>query len=139
MFFGVGAYAPLLFYLLWGLPRVAGVPAGMLVSLGLAVAIGMPTFRLQGHYFSMATIAVAELIRIFVGTWELVGAAIGLQGPAVGRAWWGLTFPSEPPYYYIFLPLLAGPLFTTLSGGSRRFRFYLPAVKARQRAAPPPA
>src|SRR5215510_10590312 len=59
MFFGVGAYTPLLFYHLWGLPPVAGVPAGMLVSLGLAVAIGMPTFRLQGHYFSMATIAVA--------------------------------------------------------------------------------
>jgi branched-chain amino acid transport system permease protein len=94
MFFGVGAYTPLLFYHLWGLPPVAGVPAGMLVSLALAVAIGMPTFRLQGHYFSMATIAVAELIRIFVGTWDLVGAAIGLQGPAVGRAWWDLTLRS---------------------------------------------
>ena len=69
MFFGVGAYTPLLFYHLWGLPPVAGVPAGMLVSLALAVAIGMPTFRLQGHYFSMATIAVAELIRIFDIAW----------------------------------------------------------------------
>src|SRR3954468_11139636 len=43
MFFGVGGYTPLLFYHLWGLPPVAGVPAGMLVSLCLAVAIGMPT------------------------------------------------------------------------------------------------
>src|SRR5262249_61642714 len=113
MFFGVGAYTPLLFYHLWGLPPVAGVPAGILVSLGLAVVVGMPTFRLQGHYFSMATIAVAELIRIFVGTWELVGAAIGLQGPAVGRAWWGPTLRREVPYYFIFLARLAGVVSTT--------------------------
>ena len=33
----------------------------------------------------MATIAVAELIRLVVGTWDFVGAAIGLQGPG-GRA-----------------------------------------------------
>ena len=55
----------------------------------------------------MATIAVAELIRIFIGTWDLVGAAIGLQGPAVARGWWDLTFRGELPYYYIFLVVLA--------------------------------
>src|SRR5438552_16923081 len=53
MFFGIGAYMPLLFYNLWGLPPVAGVPAGILASLLLAVGIGVPTFRLRGHYFSM--------------------------------------------------------------------------------------
>src|SRR5580698_11080335 len=69
MFFGLGAYAPLLFYTLWGWPPIAGIPIGIVLSVSLAVVIGLPTFRLSGHYFSMATIAVAELIRIFVGTW----------------------------------------------------------------------
>src|SRR5689334_25227921 len=135
MFFGVGAYMPLLFYQLWGLPPVAGVPAGMLVSVALALVLGMPTFRLQGHYFSMATIAVAELIRIFVGTWDLVGAAIGLQGPAVGRGWWDLTFRSELPYYYIFLGVLAVVLYTTFAVERTRFGYYLRAIKAGERAA----
>src|SRR5436189_3116189 len=135
MFFGVGAYTPLLFYHLWGLPPVAGVPAGILVSLGLALVVGMPTFRLQGHYFSMATIAVAELIRIFVGTWDLVGAAIGLQGPAVGRGWWDLTFRSELPYYYIFLVVLAVLLFVIWAIERTRFGYYLRAIKAGERAA----
>src|SRR5262249_6473957 len=103
MFFGIGAYTPLLFYTLWGWPPIAGIPLGILLSLALAAVIGTPTFRLSGHYFSMATIAVAELIRLFVGTWDFVGAAIGLQGPATGRGWWDLTFRSELPYYYIFL------------------------------------
>src|SRR5215470_337127 len=135
MFFGIGAYLPLLVYQLWGWPPVAGVPAGMAVSLLLAAVVGVPTFRLRGHYFSMATIAVAELIRIFVSTWDLVGAAIGLQGPAVGRAWWDLTFRSELPYYYIFLAVLAIVLYTTFAVERSRFGYYLRAIKAGERAA----
>jgi branched-chain amino acid transport system permease protein len=95
----------------------------------------MPTFRLSGHYFSMATIAVAELIRISVGTWTLVGAAIGLQGPATARGWWDLTFRSELPYYYIFLAVLALLLAVTFAIEHRRFGYYLRAIKASERAA----
>jgi branched-chain amino acid transport system permease protein len=135
MFFGLGAYAPLLFYNLWGWPPLAGIPVGMVLAIALAVVIGMPTFRLTGHYFSMATIAVAELIRIFTGTWNFVGAAIGLQGPATARGWWDLTFRGELPYYYIFLAVLAVVLLTTAAVERRRFGFYLRAIKASERAA----
>lgn len=135
MFFGVGAYAPLLVYNLWGAPPIVGVPLGIVLSLVLAVAVGMPTFRLQGHYFSMATIAVAELIRILVGTWALVGAAIGLQGPAVGRGWWDLTFRGELPYYYVFLGVLALLLLIVAQVERSRFGYYLRAIKSGERAA----
>jgi len=135
MFFGAGAYLPLLFYHHWGLPPLLGVPAGILVSLALAVAVGMPTFRLTGHYFSMATIAVAELIRLVVGTWDWAGAAIGLQGPAVGRGWYDLTFRSEVPYYYIFLGVLLLLLLITWQVQRTRFGYYLRAIKAGERAA----
>jgi branched-chain amino acid transport system permease protein len=135
MFFGIGAYTPLLFYTLWGWPPLAGIPAGMLLAVGLALLIGTPTFRLTGHYFSMATIAVAELIRIFTSTWTLVGGAIGLQGPAVARGWWDLTFRGELPYYYIFLAVLAVLLLVTAAIERRRFGFYLRAIKASDRAA----
>jgi branched-chain amino acid transport system permease protein len=135
MFFGVGAYLPLFFYTQWSLPPLAGVPAGIAVSIALAVIVGMPTFRLRGHYFSMATIAVAELIRLVVGTWDLFGAAIGLQGPAVARGWWDLTFRSEVPYYYIFLAVLALLLAVTWAIERTRFGYYLRAIKAGERAA----
>jgi branched-chain amino acid transport system permease protein len=135
MFFGVGAYCPLLAYKLWQWPPVAGVPLAVGLSLALAVVIGVPTLRLRGHYFSMATIAIAELIRIFVGTWDLVGAAVGLQGPAVGRGWWDLTFRSELPYYYIFLGVLAVLLYVTHAVARSRFGYYLRAIKAGERAA----
>ena len=124
MFFGFGAYAPLLFYTLFGWPPVAGIPIGIAASIVLAIVIGVPTFRLTGHYFSMATIAVAELIRIFFGTWSLVGAAIGLQGPATARAWWDLTFRSEIPYYYIFLGVLGVLLCLTYAMGAAALRLF---------------
>src|SRR3954471_4760614 len=58
IFFGAGAYVPLLFYEVWQLPPIVGVPFGIIVAVLIALLIGLPTFRLQGHYFSMATIAV---------------------------------------------------------------------------------
>lgn len=135
MFFGLGAYAPLLCYTLFQWAPIAGIPFGIVFSIALAVLIGIPTFRLTGHYFSMATIAVAELIRIYFSTWDLVGAAIGLQGPATARGWWDLTFRSELPYYYIFLAVLAVLLRLTFLIERRRFGYYLRAIKAGERAA----
>jgi branched-chain amino acid transport system permease protein len=135
MFFGFGAYAPLLFYTLFGWPPIAGILVGVAASIVLAIVIGVPTFRLTGHYFSMATIAVAELIRIFFGTWNLVGAAIGLQGPATARGWWDFTFRSEVPYYYLFLFVLAVLLFLTYAMQRRRFGYSLHAIKSGERAA----
>lgn len=135
IFFGIGAYLPLLVYTRWGLPPLVGLPIGIVLSLIVAVMIGLPTFRLRGHYFSMATIAVAELIRIFVGTWDFAGAAIGLQGPAVGRGWWDLTFRGELPYYYIFLGVLTLLLGVTYELQRSRFGYYLRAIKSGERAA----
>jgi branched-chain amino acid transport system permease protein len=135
MFFGIGAYLPLLVFHHWQLPPIVGVPVGIALSLVLAIIIGLPTFRLSGHYFSMATIAVAELIRLVVGTIDFLGAAIGLQGPAVGRGWWDLTFRGELPYYFIFLAVLAILLFITWLLQRSRFGYYLRAIKAGERAA----
>jgi branched-chain amino acid transport system permease protein len=101
----------------------------------MAVAIGIPSFRLQGHYFSMATIAVAELVRLVVGNWDLLGAAIGIQGPASPRGWWDLIFRSSVPYYYIFLAVLALTLALTYAMERSRFGYYLRAIRAGERAA----
>lgn len=135
VFFGVGAYAPLLVYTQWQGVPLLGIPVGMAVSVGIAVLVGMPTFRLHGHYFSMATIAVAELIRLLVTNWEFVGAARGLGGPATGRTIWDLSYRSSVPYYYIFLAVLASALAFTYRMERSRMGYYLRAVKSGERAA----
>jgi len=49
MFFGLGAYAPLLVYALWGWPPLAGIPAGVALSIGLAVVIAKSFGRIHWH------------------------------------------------------------------------------------------
>jgi branched-chain amino acid transport system permease protein len=135
MFYGIGAYVPLLFYKLWDVPPLLGVPVGTAVALVLALVIGFPTFRLIGHYFSMATIAVAELVRIIVSNWDFVGAAIGLMGPATPRSVFDLSFKSSVPYYYLFLAVLAVVLVITWHLQRSRMGYYLRAIRAGERAA----
>jgi branched-chain amino acid transport system permease protein len=64
-FFGVGALA---FRYLWlsGISYYLALPAGALSSLVLASAIGFPSFKLKGHYFSIGTLALAMIALITV-------------------------------------------------------------------------
>jgi branched-chain amino acid transport system permease protein len=135
VFFGTGAYAALFVFNQWGLPPVTGIPLGILISILIAVVIGIPTFRLRGHYFAMATIAVAELIRILVANWPLVGAALGLGGPMVPRTWLDLSFRSPIPYYYMFLGVLALLLWITWQIERSRMGYYLRSIEGDERAA----
>jgi branched-chain amino acid transport system permease protein len=135
IFFGIGAYVPVLFYTLWQAPPTAGVPVAIVVSIAVAALIGFPTFRLVGHYFAMATIAVAELIRILVSNWGFVGAAIGLMGPPVSRTVFDYSFKSAVPYYYLFLAVLAVVLAVTWQFERSRMGYYLRAIRTGERAA----
>jgi branched-chain amino acid transport system permease protein len=135
MFFGAGAYASLVVFTQFGWPPIAGVPVGVLASLALALLIGVPTFRLRGHYFSMATIAAAELLRIVVSNWPLLGAAAGLMGPATPRNLADLSFRSPLPYYYLFLLVLGALLLVTWTMQRSRMGYYLRAINGGDRAA----
>ena len=135
IFFGVGAYSAVLGFHYLGLPPIVGVPVGMLVSALIASLIGVPTLRLSGHYFSMATIAVAELARVLVTTSDFLGGAQGLTGPTLPRSVLDLSFTSSMPYYYLFLVVLVGILFLTWRIENSRMGFYLRAIKDSERAA----
>ena len=135
VFFGFGAYSAVVVYTHLEWPPIAGAPIGMALSVLLAAVIGVPTLRLSGHYFSMATIAVAELVRVLSSTSEFLGGAQGLSGPPVPRGALDLSFISATPYYYIFLIVLAGLLGLTWWIERGRMGFYLRAIKDSERAA----
>jgi branched-chain amino acid transport system permease protein len=135
VFFGCGAYASMAAYSHFALPPLAGIPVGIAAAVGVAAVIGVPTLRLSGHYFSMATIAVAELVRLIVTNTEYLGAAVGLSGPTVPRTAFDLSFTSALPYYYLFLTVLAITLGITWVMANSRMGFYLRAIKDSERAA----
>ena len=135
VFFGCGAYAAMAAYSHFGLPPLVGIPAGVAAAVLIAAVIGVPTLRLSGHYFSMATIAVAELARLIVTNTEVLGAAVGLSGPTVPRTVFDLSFISALPYYYLFLAVLLVTLGITWWMTNSRMGFYLRAIKDSERAA----
>ncbi|HQT79700.1 MAG TPA: branched-chain amino acid ABC transporter permease [Rhodopila sp.] len=135
VYFGAGAYSSLVVYSQLGWPPIAGAPIGVAVSMLIGAVVGTPTFRLRGHYFSMATIAVAELVRILTSNWPLLGAAVGLMGPPVPRSMADLSFISPRPYHYIFLAVLAILLGLTWQMQRSRMGFYLAAIRGGDRAA----
>ncbi len=135
VFFGCGAYAAMGAYTHFALSPMVGIPAGAVIAVAIAAIIGGPTLRLSGHYFSMATIAVAETARLIVTNTDWLGAAVGLSGPTVPRNVFDLSFVSALPYYYIFLVVLALTLFITWWMTSSRMGFYLRAIKDSERAA----
>ena len=135
VFFGCGAYAAMGSYAKFGLSPLFGIPGGIVLAVALAAIIGVPTLRLSGHYFSMATIAVAETMRLIVTNTEWLGAAVGLSGPTVPRNVFDLSFLSSLPYYYLFLAVLAITLLVTWWMTNSRMGFYLRAIKDSERAA----
>jgi len=135
VFFGCGAYAAMGAYTHFALSPLVGIPAGIVIAVAIAGIIGGSTPRLSGHYFSMATIAVAETARLIVTNTTWLGAAVGLSGPTVPRNVFDLSFVSAMPYYYLFLAMLAITLAITWWMANSRMGFYLRAIKDSERAA----
>ncbi|MGB3646768.1 MAG: branched-chain amino acid ABC transporter permease [Mesorhizobium sp.] len=81
-FFGLGAYVTA--FLMndpFGLPFVATIPAGMLVTALFAIIIGAPTLRLRGAYFAIATWAFAEVLIQFASAVDFTGGIGGIGLP----------------------------------------------------------
>jgi branched-chain amino acid transport system permease protein len=63
-FFGVGAYAAGICTAVLGWPLPLAALAAMALGAAAAVLVGLPTLRVRGLYFAMATLAAAEMLRI---------------------------------------------------------------------------
>jgi branched-chain amino acid transport system permease protein len=99
------------------------------MAAALSVLFGWSCFRLKGHYFAMATIAVAELVQIVFTNWDYAGSAVGLTIPMTQQGWGAMVFADKPPYYWLALGLLALTLAATLAVERSHIGFYLRAIK----------
>ena len=80
-FFGIGAYAAGAATAMYGAPFWLAILVAMALGAAAAFLIGLPTLRLRGLYFAMATLAAAEMIRIL---FELLHFQRMVDGELVG-------------------------------------------------------
>jgi branched-chain amino acid transport system permease protein len=129
-FFGCGAYVSTFLLLRFGLSPWLGMLGGALAAAALSLAVGWPCFRLRGHYFAMATIAVGEIVQGVVTNWEALGGAVGLYLPVQEKGWAGFVWnTSKLPYYYVALGLLALTLLVSAAVVRSHVGYYLRAIK----------
>jgi branched-chain amino acid transport system permease protein len=129
-FFGIGAYTSSYLLTSHALSPWLGLVAGGILAAVTAAAIGWPCSNLRGHYFAIASIAFAEIVRIQFNNWKLIGAAEGLTIPMQHRGLASFQFhQSKAPYYYIALAFLGVALLVSRWVARSRTGFYLRAIK----------
>lgn len=137
-YFGSGAYTTLVLVTKFDVNPVFGVIAGVAVALILAGLTGTIVFRLRGHYFGLASIAVAEIFRLCVlnvpsvtnGT-EGVNAAEELARYELFSA----GFESKIFFYYLALALVVAVISATYYIQRSKLGFGLQAIREDQDAA----
>jgi branched-chain amino acid transport system permease protein len=129
-FFGIGAYTSTILLMNYHVNPWIGLVVGGILAALTGAAIGIPCSNLRGHYFAIASIAFAEIVRICFNNWKFVGAAEGLSLPLLPESLGNFMFHStKVPYYYIMLAFLVLSIFICWYITVNRGGFYLRAIK----------
>jgi branched-chain amino acid transport system permease protein len=137
VFFGIGAYTSSVLFKETGLTPWAGMLAGVVLAVAVSQVVGYPVFKLRGHYFAIATIAVGEIVQALIVNWDWIGGARGVFVP-IKRPDSFVNFQfhqSKAFYYYIALGLLLLALGVTRLIERSRRGFYFRAIREDQEAA----
>jgi len=124
-FFGIGAYTSTILLVHFGLSPWLGMLAGAALGAIAALIISVPTMRLQGLYFALATLAYGEVMRVIANVWTaLTGGPAGLSVPFVPESLATLSFKATRPYVYVFLAALVAvtALFETIRCSAMGYR-----------------
>lgn len=88
-FMAIGAYVCALITSSMATPlgMVIGMIAGAAVSAVVALIVGIPTLRLDGDYLAIATMGVAEIIRIILNNLKITNGPAGLYNIPLLATW----------------------------------------------------
>ncbi len=131
-FFGLGAYTG-------AVAQKYGVPAGLawsaagLAALVFAALLGLALLRLRGHYFAIASLVVAEVLREVVNSMtDLTGGGMGLNLPVPAMA----SVDAQARFFFYAMLLLAAATFAaTLVTVHSKLGFGLRCIQQNESAA----
>src|SRR5207248_11158017 len=85
LFFGAASYASAHAAVAWGGPPELDIRFSVVVGAALALAVGLIAIRRQGIYFSMITLALAQMFYFYCLRAEFTGGENGIQGVPSGH------------------------------------------------------
>jgi len=95
-FVGFGAYAMFGAVILFGLDPLVGIALGGILGALLAIPTGFFVFRLQGAYFAIGTWVIAEVVRLSLAQWKVLGGGTGTSLPSgATRDMWGVGLVAD--------------------------------------------
>lgn len=137
-FFGIGAYVSTICYVNFGLTPWLGmiVAAGITAVFGAALGLVSFHYGLRGPFFTLVTVAFAEITRLVLLHWSYVGAANGILLPYEPEpSFWDFQFNDKEPYYYIALVMMLASIALVAWIARSRFGYSLHAVRQDEDAA----
>lgn len=136
-FFGLGAYTSTLLFTEFGISPWLGMPAGMAVAALFGLFVGAVSFHygLRGPFFTLVTIAFAEILRLIVLHLDWTGGPMGILIPLSGDTFWGLQFNAKWPYYYVGLAMMLASIAVVWAVARSRLGYYFQAIRQDEDAA----
>lgn len=133
-FFGVGAYAAAIVQTRYGLNPWIGLPLGAALGFALGAAVAWAASRagLRGSYFALATLAVAEALRILANSIEFTRAGLGILVPLKVSP---ENFQFSDPRVFYGLALLLAIAATCIVAWLTRSRFGAQVIAVRENEA----
>jgi branched-chain amino acid transport system permease protein len=104
-FFGTAGYVAGHALLVWGVPTEVGIVIGVLAGALLGLVIGGLAIRRQGIYFSMITLALAQMVYFAALRLPFTHGEDGLQGVPRGMLFGVVDLRDDLTLYYLVLAI----------------------------------
>ncbi len=131
-YYGIGSYVTALLMSKGNIPFLVSIFLSGLVSALIALPIGLPTLRLKGAYFGIATLAFAEAMKQIILEFDKTVGVHFFEGPH------GMTLPIGPKndfFYYIGFGVMVVVVGIAYRMKRSKFGYALRAIHEAEQAA----
>ena len=140
IYVGIGAYVAIILYVYEGVSPWIGMIIAGFVSVAISLIIGAICFQLKGTYYTLSTIALLYVLKIFMLSTDNIfgyktGAALGMKISWSGENFWNMQFVDKIPYYFIFLIFFIISLLLCVYIKKSKMGYYLATINTNQDAA----
>lgn len=117
VFFGIGCYTAAVLATHGTTDIGVSIVAGMVAAAIFAIILGIPVLRLKGHYFGIATLAIALAVQDVIANIDALGGSSGLSLKAATL--FGAAVPYVATYYGMWAVCLVAMIGTYVVARSR--------------------